>query len=81
MGWNYVTKLIIPYFRNSIRDVVSGFTVKNIYTETGRKEIANRVNKFLTETLEKEGITIVYITHRSVLGCFRNFQNRIDGGI
>ncbi len=27
IGWNYVERLIIPYFRNGLRDVVSGYQV------------------------------------------------------
>ena len=27
--------LVVPYFRNAVRDVVSGYPVKNIYSEIG----------------------------------------------
>ena len=37
IGINYVERLIRPYFRSALRDVVSGFPVKNIYAEAGRK--------------------------------------------
>ena len=34
VGRNYREILVIPYMRNAVRDVVSGYPVKNIYTET-----------------------------------------------
>ena len=33
IGRDYKNKLIVPYFRNAVRDVVSGYEVKNIYAE------------------------------------------------
>jgi regulator of protease activity HflC (stomatin/prohibitin superfamily) len=66
VGWNYINKLIVPYFRNSIRDVVSGYEVKSIYTETGRKEIAQKVNEFLTKNLTPQGVIIVDVLLRDV---------------
>jgi regulator of protease activity HflC (stomatin/prohibitin superfamily) len=66
VGWNYVDQLIIPYFRNAVRDVVSGYPVKNIYTESGRQEIAAKVHAFLQENLEPRGITIVDVLLRDV---------------
>jgi regulator of protease activity HflC (stomatin/prohibitin superfamily) len=47
VGWSYVERLIVPYFRNAVRDVVSGYPVKNIYGEEGRKEIAGKIRDFL----------------------------------
>ncbi len=59
IGWNYVELLIVPYFRNAVRDVVSGYPVKNIYGEQGRKEIAQKIRDFLTDRLEPRGIIVV----------------------
>ena len=59
IGWNYVELLIVPYFRNAVRDVVSGYPVKNIYGEQGRKEIAKKIRDFLTERLGPRGIIVV----------------------
>ena len=58
--------LIVPYFRNAVRDVVSGYQVKNIYSEQGRKEIANRVKKYLEENLQPRGVKIVDVLLRDV---------------
>ena len=30
VGRTYVDRLVVPYFRNALRDVVSGYPVKNI---------------------------------------------------
>ncbi len=66
VGRDYQTKLIIPYFRNSVRDVVSGYEVKNIYSASGRKEIATKIHNFLRDNLEPRGIQIVDVLLRDV---------------
>jgi regulator of protease activity HflC (stomatin/prohibitin superfamily) len=40
--------------------------VKSIYTETGRKEIAQKVNDFLTKNLTPQGVIIVDVLLRDV---------------
>ena len=62
----YVERLLIPYFRNAVRDVVAGYPVKNIYAEQGRKEIANKIEDFLKENLEPRGIQVVDVLLRDV---------------
>jgi regulator of protease activity HflC (stomatin/prohibitin superfamily) len=66
VGRNYGDTLLIPYFRNAVRDVVSGYPVKNIYTEQGRKEIAAKIKGFLVEKLEPQGIRIRDVLLRDV---------------
>lgn len=66
VGRNFGNVLIIPYFRNAVRDVVSGYPVKNIYTESGRKEIASKIKLFLTENLQARGIQVVDVLLRDV---------------
>ena len=66
VGRNYREVLMIPYFRNAVRDVVSGYQVKNIYAEKGRKEIADKIKVFLRENLEPRGINIVDVLLRDV---------------
>jgi len=61
-----IDQLVLTYFRNAVRDVVSGYPVKNIYTEQGRKEIAERMQAFLVENLEPRGIEIVDVLLRDV---------------
>jgi len=62
----YVERLLIPYFRNAVRDVVAGYPVKNIYAEQGRKEIAKKIQDFLKENLEPRGIQVVDVLLRDV---------------
>jgi len=66
IGRNYGEILLIPYFRNAVRDVVSGYPVKNIYTEQGRKEIAEKIKSFLIEKFEPEGIEVRDVLLRDV---------------
>ncbi len=66
IGWNYVELLIIPYFRSALRDVVSGYPVKKVYTEAGRKEIAARVKGLLEVNLGERGIFVVDVLLRDV---------------
>jgi regulator of protease activity HflC (stomatin/prohibitin superfamily) len=66
VGWNYVDRLLVPYFRNAVRDVVSGYPVKNIYGEKGRKEIAGKIRDFLRDNLEPRGIMVVDTLLRDV---------------
>ncbi len=66
IGWNYIEKLVIPYFRNGLRDVVSGYEVKKIYTEVGRKEISEKIQLCLVGVLEPQGISIVDVLLRDV---------------
>jgi len=66
IGPTYVEVLIIPYFRNAVRDVVSGYQVKNIYAEAGRKEIAAKIKGFLTDNLEPRGVRVEDVLLRDV---------------
>ena len=66
VGPHFVEKLIVPYFRNAVRDVVSGYPVKNIYSEAGRKEIAGKIKAFLTANLEPRGIRVEDVLLRDV---------------
>lgn len=66
IGTNYVERLIRPYFRSALRDTVSGYPVKTVYTETGRKQVAAKIKGFLKESLSPQGITIVDVLLRDV---------------
>lgn len=66
VGRAYVERLIVPYLRSAVRDVVAGFPVKNIYKEQGRKEIAAKIRGSLRENLEPRGIEIVEVLLRDV---------------
>jgi regulator of protease activity HflC (stomatin/prohibitin superfamily) len=62
----YIERLVIPYFRNAVRDVVAGYPVRNIYAEQGRKEIAARIRDFLRDNLGPRGIEVVDVLLRDV---------------
>ncbi len=66
VGNNYRQILIIPYMRNAVRDVVSGYPVKNIYTEVGRKEIAAKIRDSLRSNLVPRGIQVVDVLLRDI---------------
>jgi regulator of protease activity HflC (stomatin/prohibitin superfamily) len=66
VGWNYVDLLIVPYFRSALRDVVSGYPVKKVYSTEGRKEIAFKVKDLLGESLGMRGILVVDVLLRDV---------------
>ncbi len=66
VGRNYVDGLVVPYFRSALRDVVSGYPVKRIYAEAGRKQIAEKIRTYLVEKLEPLGIRIVDVLLRDV---------------
>ena len=52
--------------RNAVRDVVSGYPVKNIYSETGRREIAGKLKTFLETELGPRGIIVQDVLLRDV---------------
>jgi len=62
----YYQNLVLPYFRNSVRDIVAGYQVKNIYSEAGRTEIAAKIKERLVDNLESRGIEIVDVLLRDV---------------
>jgi regulator of protease activity HflC (stomatin/prohibitin superfamily) len=66
VGWDFVNILVVPYFRNAVRDVVSGYPVRSIYGEEGRKEIAAKIREFLRENLQPRGVRIVDVLLRDV---------------
>ncbi len=66
VGQRYVDQLVVPYFRNALRDVVAGYPVRSIYTETGRKEIASRIRDFLRSNLGARGVDVVDVLLRDV---------------
>jgi regulator of protease activity HflC (stomatin/prohibitin superfamily) len=66
VGWDYLDLLVVPYFRSVVRDVVSGYPVRKIYDEVGRKEISDKIRGLLAENLEPRGIEVVDVLLRDV---------------
>jgi prohibitin 1 len=66
IGTNYVHKIIEPYVRESIRNVASGYEVKALFQDTGRKEISQKMLEFLQGKLAPRGIVVQDVLLRDV---------------
>lgn len=66
IGINYVQKIVEPYLREAIRNVASGYEVKALFQDKGRKEISQKMLEFLQGKLEPRGITIQDVLLRDV---------------
>jgi regulator of protease activity HflC (stomatin/prohibitin superfamily) len=55
-----------PYLRESIRNVISGYEVKALYSEKSRKEIGEKILAFLRSKLDTRGIIISDVLLRDV---------------
>ncbi len=58
IGPNYISIVIVPTVRDTIRSVVSGYQVKALFSETGRTEIAQKLLAKLQEKLAAKGIVV-----------------------
>jgi regulator of protease activity HflC (stomatin/prohibitin superfamily) len=58
IGANYVERLLVPYLRNAVRDIVRGYPAMNIVSGAGREEIVSKIEGFLTHNLEPRGIQV-----------------------
>ncbi len=65
-GRDYRETILEPYVREAIRNVVSGYAVKALFSEEGRHEIGNKMLAFLKEKLEPRGMIIQDILLRDV---------------
>ena len=66
IGANVVQTVIEPYAREAIRNVVSGYQVKALYSEEGRKVIGVKIHEFLISKLESRGVIIQDVLLRDV---------------
>ena len=66
IGPNYSQTVLEPYVRESIRNVVSGYPVKALYSVEGRSEIGKKILDFLKGKLEERGILIQDVLLRDV---------------
>jgi regulator of protease activity HflC (stomatin/prohibitin superfamily) len=66
VGRDYINRLIVPYLRSTMRDVVSAYPVKRVYAEAGRKEIAAQIKANMEESLGDRGIVIEAVLLRDV---------------
>ncbi len=65
VGLDYVNKLIRPEIRGVIRDVVSQYEAKELYSEK-RQEASARMESMLKETLEPRGLVMEEAVIRNV---------------
>ncbi len=66
IGNNVMQMVVEPYVREAIRNVVSGYPVKALYSEEGRKVIGVKIHEFLVSKLESRGIIIQDVLLRDV---------------
>ncbi len=65
-GPDYRQTILEPYVREAIRNVVSGYAVKALFSDEGRHEIGNKILSFLREKLEPRGILVQDVLLRDV---------------
>jgi len=66
IGASYRETVLEPYVREAIRNVVSGYQVKSLYSEAGRHEIGQKILDFLRDKLNERGIMIQDVLLRDV---------------
>lgn len=66
IGVDFGSKVLEPYVRESIRNVVSGYQVKALYSVEGRSEIGKKILEFLQSKLGERGIVIQDVLLRDV---------------
>lgn len=66
VGRYYVSTVVEPYIREAIRNVVSGYEVKALFSEKGRHEIGQKILEFLQKKLEPRGVVVQDVLLRDV---------------
>lgn len=66
IGANYRETILEPYTREAIRNTVSGYAVKALFSDAGRKEIGENILAFLRGKLEQRGIVVQDVLLRDV---------------
>ena len=66
IGADYADTVLEPYIREAIRNVVSGYQVKALFSDEGRKEIGENILTFLRSKLDPRGIIIQDVLLRDV---------------
>ena len=66
IGSDYAQTVLEPYIREAIRNVVSGYPVKALFSDAGRKEIGENILTFLRAKLEPRGLMIQDVLLRDV---------------
>lgn len=66
IGGNYQITILEPYTREAIRNVVSGYAVKALFSDEGRKQIGESILAFLKSKLDQRGIIVQDVLLRDV---------------
>lgn len=66
IGRDYRQTVLEPYVREAIRNVVSGYPVKALYSDAGRKDIGAKIFEFLNDKVTERGIRIQDVLLRDV---------------
>lgn len=66
IGSDYERTILEPYVREAIRNIVSGYPVKALFSEAGRKDISEAILAFLRTKLEPRGLLIQDVLLRDV---------------
>jgi len=66
IGPNYRDTILEPYIREAIRNIVSGYQVKALFSDEGRKAIGENILAFLRGKLEPRGIAVQDVLLRDV---------------
>lgn len=66
VGIGFRDTVLVPYMREAIRGVASGYQVKALFNDTERAEIGDRIKQILIRRLEPRGITIEDVLLRDV---------------
>ena len=66
IGSDYRQTILEPYVREAIRNIVSGYAVKALFSDAGRKEIGENILNFLKGKLEQRGILVQDVLLRDV---------------
>jgi regulator of protease activity HflC (stomatin/prohibitin superfamily) len=66
IGRAYRETILEPYIREAIRNVASGYAVKSLFSDEGRREIGENILQFLKVKLEPRGIIVQDVLLRDV---------------
>ena len=66
IGRSYRETVLEPYIREAIRNTISGYNTKALYSDKSRKEISEKILEFLRSKLTDRGVLIQDVLMRDV---------------
>jgi len=67
VGADYSGTVLEPYMREAVRSTTSAYTVADLYSDAGRKEISTKILSYLKDKLESRGIVIEDVLIKGVV--------------